>query len=441
MQNLGLDNQVRYHPVFLNPNVSKEGESLDDYLFREYGISKEEAHSKDYFLYKQGLMAGVNLNPSRRVVNTFDAFCLLELAHDMGRQREMLKVLSTRYFEAAEDISKSEILAAAAQEVLGLSTMETEEKIHDATLRERVTNKYAVLSQKVDEVPHFVLRESVSGNGVDLNGNRPVADWEQVLQHVLERGRFLGMHVPGPYGKNIFFTEANPTSPVSLSHAGQHGWEEEAWPYLKEHFERMDESPDSHMYAEPRFVNHLDEVSLLRMTEAYRNIFSAVPPGFSILDLCSSWTSHYPAEFLQGARVVALGLNERELAANKQASEYLAQDLNSNPTLPYPDGVFDIVTNALSVQYLTNPQAIFEEMWRVLRPGGIAVIVFSHRCFIEKCVRIWADAPYDGEGHVHLLCNYFRHSPRGGWTKLGSVDVSPKHGDPVWMVTAIKANP
>ena len=36
------------------------------------------------------------------------------------------------------------------------------------------------------------------------------------------------------------------------------------------------------------------------------------------------------------------------------------------------------------MQYLTNPRAVFAEMQRVLKPGGMAVVAFSHRCFIEK---------------------------------------------------------
>ena len=36
------------------------------------------------------------------------------------------------------------------------------------------------------------------------------------------------------------------------------------------------------------------------------------------------------------------------------------------------------------VQYLTKPREVFAEMQRVLKPGGMAMIVFSHRSFIEK---------------------------------------------------------
>merc|ERR1719327_1623887 len=114
----------------------------------------------------------------------------------------------------------------------------------------------------------------------------------------------------------------------------------------------MDESPDNHMYSKPRFVQHLDEASLDRLTEVYRSAFRAAPSGFAALDLCSSWTSHYPQEVLEGARVVVHGLNEQELKANKQGTEWHVQDLNADSRLPWESETFDFVTLALSVQYL-----------------------------------------------------------------------------------------
>jgi len=440
LSNLGLDGRttMRFHPMFLNPNVPKEGENLDDYLLREFGYTKEFAHSDEYPIRKAGLEAGINFSPHRRVVNTFDAFCVLHVAQVKGRQWELAKVLSRRYFEEAENISSASVLRAAVEEVgldgdLVMMLMATTE------VRSAVTQTYEALSQMIGEVPHFVLRERVSGNGLEVGGNHSVQDWEKMLETVLEKGRFVGMAIPGPFGQDVWLTEANPNAPVSLSLPAQHGWMPSFLPFTAEDFSRIDASPDTSMYSEPRMVNHLDEASIARLTEVYRNIFQAVPSGFSALDLCSSWTSHYPLELLTDARVVVHGLNHQELEANVIASDRHVQDLNANAKLPWADGSFDFVTMALSVQYLTDPIAVFTEIHRVLRPGGMAIISFSHRAFIEKAVRIWAAETYDGEGRAHVLCRYFQNGPQGGWEKLASVDTSPRHGDPVWLVTAIKA--
>ncbi|CAK0816128.1 unnamed protein product [Prorocentrum cordatum] len=439
LQSLGLHDRVvfRYHPVFLNPNVPKEGESLDDYLLREYGYSKEYAHSEDYPIRLAGLEAGIRFNPHRRVVNTFDAFCLIEVASAVGRQDEVAKVLSQRYFEEAEDISDPSVLRSAAEQA-GLSGEMAAAWMKEDSLRQRVQNRYEELSEKVGEVPHFLLRERSSGSGVEVGGNRSVDDWEQVLEKVLEKSRFMGMAVPGPHGAEVWLAEANPRSPVSLAFPAQHGWAPTDWPFSPADFSRMDESPDMDMYAKPRFVQHLDDASLDRLTEVYRSAFRSAPRGFAALDLCSSWTSHYPQELLEDARVAVHGLNEAELAKNKQATERHVQDLNADARLPWEDDTFDFVTLALSVQYLTDPRAVFGEVHRVMKPGGMALVAFSHRCFLEKCVRAWAEETYDGEGHAHIVGRYFQHGPKGGWEDLSSADASPQHGDPIWLVTATK---
>jgi len=435
LERLGLNERavLRYHPVFLNPNVSKEGESLDDYLLREYGYSKEYAHSENYPLRLAGLEVGVLLNPKRRVVNTFGAFCLTELAEKKGKQRETVKALSRRYFEQAEDISDVGVLRAVAEEV-GLG----EDALAEfAFVGGSVLAKYTELAPRIGEVPHFVIRESVSGNGLEVGGNRSIDEWAQVLEDVMEKSRLVGMSVVGPDGSEVWLAEANPNAPVSLSLPAQHSWVPSEWPYGPHCFSRMDESPDTSMYLQPRLVSHLDTSSLARLKEVYRSFFAVARPGFSVLDLCSSWISHYPEEL--NAHVVVHGLNRQELDANTQAAERHVQDLNADAKLPWSDGSFDFVTLALSVQYLTDPRAVFAEMHRVLRPGGVALVAHSHRCFIEKAVRIWAEEPHDGEGHAHLICRYFQHGPEGGWVNLSSVDVSPRNGDPLWVVSAVRA--
>lgn len=248
------------------------------------------------------------------------------------------------------------------------------------------------------------------------------------------------MSAPGPHGKTVWFAEANPNKPVSLALHAQHGWKQEEWPYDASDFSRLDESRDDQMYAQPRFVNHLDDSSLARLKEAYRNVFEAAPDGFAVLDLCSSWVSHFPPHELKRASKVSVhGLNELELNANTQATDRHVQDLNDNAKLPYEDATFDVATMALSVQYLTDPRAVFSELHRVMKPGGMAVVAFSHRTFIEKAVNVWARETYDGEGHVHLISRYFQHGPVNGWHQVSSLDVSPSHGDPMWLVTAVKA--
>ena len=138
-----------------------------------------------------------------------------------------------------------------------------------------------------------------------------------------------------------------------------------------------------------------------------------------MLDLCSSWISHLPDDLKLG-RVAGLGMNEEELKRNGRLTEYVVQDLNEEPKLPYDDESFDYICNVVSVDYLNKPREIFQEMFRVLRPGGTAIMSFSNRCFpcvaAPRALRPWpcpclgthrarlfgGSVVAQDEGHCHL---------------------------------------
>ena len=56
---------------------------------------------------------------------------------------------------------------------------------------------------------------------------------------------------------------------------------------------KWDSSDDQLFYAEPRFVQHLDEAFRGRLTQLYRD---RIPARAVVLDLMSSWVSHLPDE-------------------------------------------------------------------------------------------------------------------------------------------------
>ena len=64
----------------------------------------------------------------------------------------------------------------------------------------------------------------------------------------------------------------------------------------------------------------------------------------------------------------------------------------TDPKLPYEDNSFDVITNAVSVDYLAKPLEVFREMHRVLKPGGRAIMSFSNRCFPTKGTRAMSPA-------------------------------------------------
>ena len=195
-------------------------------------------------------------------------------------------------------------------------------------------------------------------------------------------------------------------------------------------FRRMDESPDAEFYAMPRLVTHIDDATIAALTEFYREV---LPPGGAILDLMSSWISHLPAD-VEYRRVAAVGMNRVELEHNPRLTEFAVHDLNAAPELPYDDESFDLVLNAVSIQYLTRPVAVYTSVCRVLKPGGVAIVAMSHRCFPTKAIAAWhACSP---EERVRLVQIYFEAA--GGYEPAVFVDRSPADADPLWLVLARK---
>ncbi|KAF2285149.1 hypothetical protein GH714_038831 [Hevea brasiliensis] len=117
--------------------------------------------------------------------------------------------------------------------------------------------------------------------------------------------------------------------------------------------------------------------------------------------------SHFPQGYKQD-RIVGLGMNEDELKQNPVLTEYIVQDLNLNPELPFEDNSFDVITNVVSVDYLTKPLDIFKEMRRILKPGGQAIMSFSNRCFWTKAISIWTST--GDADHALIVGSYFHYA-------------------------------
>lgn len=164
---------------------------------------------------------------------------------------------------------------------------------------------------------------------------------------------------------------------------------------------KLDSGDDSLFYSVPRFVTHVDEGFIDQLTNLYRE---RLQPNTRILDLMSSWVSHLPEE-IQFSHVEGHGMNPEELAKNSQLDHYFVQDLNLDPKLPFGDLEFDAVLNCVSVQYLQYPEAIFHEIHRVLKPGGIAIISFSNRMFFQKAITAWREGTESSR--VKLVEKYF----------------------------------
>ena len=131
------------------------------------------------------------------------------------------------------------------------------------------------------------------------------------------------------------------------------------WPFTDADFARQDEHDDHDFYAAPRLVHHIDDGARAALSHYYRFLFvdaqrhpqdtaadTAAEPALpiAVLDLCSSWVSHFPEPRPRRhaarahvalpppvplRRAVGLGLNRQELDANPRLTERVVLDLNA----------------------------------------------------------------------------------------------------------------
>lgn len=165
---------------------------------------------------------------------------------------------------------------------------------------------------------------------------------------------------------------------------------------------KLNRSSDRDFYSSPRFVNHVDDSFISTLTQLYRE---RIPPGAEVLDMMSSWVSHLPPE-IQYRKVVGHGLNAQELARNPRLDYFFVKDLNEDQTLEAKDCSFDAVLCAVGVQYLQQPEKVFAEIYRILRPGGLCIVSFSNRMFYEKAISAWRDGT--DYSRNQLVVQYFQ---------------------------------
>ena len=203
--------------------------------------------------------------------------------------------------------------------------------------------------------------------------------------------------------------------------------------FSPEFFEREDESNDALFYTEPRMVVHIDDQAIAAVSKLF---LDQIEPGSVVLDLMSSWRSHWPQGHPK-EQLVGLGMNAAEMQANPDLDEYIVHDVNEEPVLPFEDETFDAVVITVSVQYLKHPVETFQEVRRVLQPGGLFIISFSNRMFPTKAVRIWRVST--DRGRMGLVAAYLEEA--GNFLvvhgDLANPETSPP-GDPLFFVTGRK---
>ncbi|MBT8075406.1 MAG: bifunctional demethylmenaquinone methyltransferase/2-methoxy-6-polyprenyl-1,4-benzoquinol methylase UbiE [Gammaproteobacteria bacterium] len=147
-------------------------------------------------------------------------------------------------------------------------------------------------------------------------------------------------------------------------------------------------------------MNDLMSLGVHRLWKRHFIAISNIQPGQRVLDLAGG-TGDIAA--LMSKRVGSTGsvvlsdINEAMLAVGRQRMEdrglvgNIEYSLANAESLPFADAEFDAVTMAFGLRNVTDKAAALREMYRVLKPGGRAMILEFSKVEFEGLRKI-----YDG---------------------------------------------
>ena len=178
-------------------------------------------------------------------------------------------------------------------------------------------------------------------------------------------------------------------------------------------------------------VVHIDGGAIAAIGQFFKE---HIPENSEILDLMSSWRSHWPKDHPK-KRMVGLGLNDVEMRDNPDLDGYVVHNVNNNPILPFENETFDAVAITVSTQYLTKPIDTFHQVNRILRPGGVFIVSFSNRMFPTKAVLNWRNST--DRGRIDLVGTYMEEAENFEDIQASFLnsETSPPD-DPMFVVTS-----
>jgi hypothetical protein len=94
--------------------------------------------------------------------------------------------------------------------------------------------------------------------------------------------------------------------------------------------------------------------------------------------------------------------------AEQRGIKVFSYDLNGR--WPFEDGRFDVVFSSQVIEHLHNTRLFVEEAYRVLRPGGTAIITSENLCSLLNCVAMFLGyTPFS----LMQLCGRYLGNPLG----------------------------
>jgi predicted DsbA family dithiol-disulfide isomerase len=160
-----LDNQIevefKFLPYELNPEMPKEGETIQDHLKRRNNWNTEQLLSYQENLVETAMQAGLTYDFSKRTHywNTAKAHILIHFAEKFDKQEQVNRVLIQQYFTEGLNVDDAESLANIASSV-GLNRDDVIAAFTSPLIAAEMLEKQTrVHSFNVRSVPTFIIND------------------------------------------------------------------------------------------------------------------------------------------------------------------------------------------------------------------------------------------------------------------------------------------
>jgi predicted DsbA family dithiol-disulfide isomerase len=170
---------INWLPFELNPNMSDEGQNIDEHLLEKYGATPDQTSGNRERIKQAGADLGFTFNRGDKIYNTFNAHRLLHWAQSQGKQTELKLALFDMYFTAGGNPSDNEQLIVTAAKI-GLNATVARTVLESDQYAEQVRALEQENHQNgISAVPAFIINDKYM-----INGGQPVENFEKALSNI-----------------------------------------------------------------------------------------------------------------------------------------------------------------------------------------------------------------------------------------------------------------
>lgn len=177
----GSEATIHCQPFELNPDMTAEGEDIDEHLGRKYGAPPAQLAQTREMIRQRGEQVGFTFvqGARSRIYNTFNAHRLLHWAEAEGRQLALKHALFKAYFAEGQDPSSRAVLIALAESV-GLDPARAAAILDSDEFSAEVRHQERFYTDRgIHSVPAVIINDRHL-----IQGGQPPEAFAQALQQI-----------------------------------------------------------------------------------------------------------------------------------------------------------------------------------------------------------------------------------------------------------------